>query len=261
MDLDDAQREFLEGVRSISEIADYVLVADLKDQSLLKVSSIQSAALLRDKLGVRAVPVIVARDANRSSVVTSVMTAFSLGLDNLFLVWGDRFVGSGRPKNVYDFASLADLIAESRALAHRVGVDVTIFAPLDIASGEEGLERGRRRLRAGADLLLAQPPTTDAASTFRKHRDAIEEGGMADHVLIGAFPFRGYEDVKDCANKFGWHLPPRILKIAAEGERSLSSETRKVISLAETQGIRGVYLPTRGNPATALAMFGSRGPV
>ena len=123
LDLGAEQSRFVQAVEPVAGIADYVLVADLKDPSVLKLSSLHSAALLKAKLKVRAVPVITARDANRPAVTASVLTAFALGLESLFLVWGDRFGGAGDPKNVYDFRSLSEVIAEARSLADRAHVD------------------------------------------------------------------------------------------------------------------------------------------
>jgi hypothetical protein len=72
----------------------------------------------------------------------------------LELSTGDRLTAATDPKNVYDFHSLTDLISEARALAERSGVDATIFAPVDVSSGEEGFERGRRRLAAGRMAIV-----------------------------------------------------------------------------------------------------------
>jgi len=257
IDFGRAQREFVEGVKGIAGLADYVLVADLRDPSLLKVSSVQSAALLKAQLGVRAVPVIAARDANRSSVASAVLTSFSLGLDSVFLVWGDSYTAPSEPKNVYDFESLNDPIRLSRVLATRAGVAATIFAPIDITPGSaEGLQRGRSRLSAGANLLLAQPPTTDSSASFRSHSRALRESGVQRRVLLNVFPFRDSRDVRLCAEKFGWTLPPRLLGLADRGEAALVEEEREIVRLAKREGLGGVYVSTRGKPGRAAAILG-----
>jgi 5,10-methylenetetrahydrofolate reductase len=256
IDLQRGQGEFVEGVRRIAGFADYFLVADLKDPSLLKVSSLHSAALLRSQLGVRAVPVIVARDANRSSVTSSILTSFSLGLDSVFLVWGDDYSGPPEPKNVFDFKSLTDVIRLTRALAMRAGVRVTIFAPIDLAeSSADGIERGRRRLEAGADFLLAQPPTTDSDATFRSHLGELADRGIRARVLINIFPFRDAEDARVCAEKFRWSLPARVMEVAERGEGALLREERRIALLAKQWGMGGVYVSTRGKPSAAAAIL------
>lgn len=186
------------------------------------------------------------------------MTAFSSGLDSICLVWGDRFTGADHPRNVYDFRSLTDRISKSRTLASRAGVNAIIFAPVNVSSAREGLERGRNRLDAGADFLLAQPPTTDSALTFGAHSSKIKDMGIVSQILLGVFPFRDTSDVEQCTLNFGWTLPARLFEIAALGETGLASEAREVIRLAERQGLRGVYLSTRGRPEVALPMLSRR---
>jgi 5,10-methylenetetrahydrofolate reductase len=254
LDLAASRASFVEGVRRISDRADYVLVADVKDPSLLKLSSVHAAVLLHEALGIRAVPVIVARDANRASVTTSIMTALSMGLNALFLVWGDRFSSPGDPKSVYDFRSLSDLIALARGLVGRAGISLTVFAPFSFDAGKRGLALAKDRLAAGADLLLAQPPSGDR-STFRKHLEVLERERLADRVLLGVFPFLGVADVKECARKFSWSLPAGLLKIAEGGESGLASEAREVVRLARQNRLRGVHVSTRGVPERALALL------
>ena len=44
------------------------------------------------------------------------LTCLSLGLESVSLVWGDRYADGDGSKNVYDFRSLAEAVAEARHL-------------------------------------------------------------------------------------------------------------------------------------------------
>ena len=69
---------FVEEVDAIRRVADIILVADVKDFRLLKVSSIEAAVLLQDRLDVTAAPVLVIRDLNRLRFLSTVLTGISM---------------------------------------------------------------------------------------------------------------------------------------------------------------------------------------
>jgi len=251
-------RDFIERVRRIESLADAIIVADVKDVSRIKLSTIVSASILKEKTGIEAIPVITARDSNRPAVVSSLLTAFSLGLESIMLVWGDRYVAGEGAKNVYNFSSLADLLATAQELAKRAGVRCRLLAPIDLATldTKEGLSLARGRLTSGANLLLAQPPTTDAVSTLPRHVKLLKDSGLAGRVLLNAFPFRDAEDIDTCRRKFGWSLPERLEKIAQGGERALLSEAKRVADLVQKSGFPGIYVTTRGRPELARFILG-----
>jgi len=252
------KRDFVERVKRIQYLADAILVADVKDTSRYKLSSVQSAALLRDSIGIEAIPVITARDSNRSSVSSAILTAFSLGLDHLMLVWGDKYSTGDGASNVYDFLSLAELIASARNLGKRSGIECTIFAPLNTSL--LGTARGRdiasSRLASGAAYLLAQPPTTDASAGLANEIRALEEVGLKDTVLPNVFPFRDAADINACRTRFGWEIPERMVELASRGESALLAEARKVVRAIREAGFPGVYVSTRGHPELARYVLG-----
>ncbi len=249
--------DFVEGVEGIEDLADIILVADLKDTGLAKFSSVAAACLLRSKLGVNAAPVIVARDSNRQSVSSLVMTGLSMGLSSVMLAWGDPYVAVQGVKNVFDYRSLSELIWDTRSLADRYGVDLTILAPIDLSKGPQNLARlATSRLKSGADYLLAQPPTTDAGSTFDSHSAAIEDAGLRSKVLPNVFPFRDFADLMACGAKFRWVFPPSLNELAQEGGEALLREAKTVVTRAKRDGMPGVYLSTRGDPEVARTLLG-----
>jgi 5,10-methylenetetrahydrofolate reductase len=246
-------RDFVERVRRIESLADAILVADVKDPSRLKLSSIQSAALLRDKVGIEAIPVITVRDSNRSMTMSSVLTALSLGLTHIMLVWGDRYSDQDRIRNVYNFRSLSDVIRLTRRLADRSGTKCTLLAPVDISSlaMESGRRLARARLDGGADYLLAQPPTSDASSTLQEQETILRKLGLKEKVLPNVFPFRDAADIRMCRTKFGWDIPERLVELADQGEAELLKEAKKVAGKVRDGGFPGVYVSTRGRPELA----------
>ena len=245
-------RDFVERVKRIQHLADAFLLADVKDPGRMKLPTVLSASILRERTGVNAIPVITARDSNKTAVMGSLLSAFSLGLPSVALVWGDRYEAEG-PKNVYDFKSLAELIRLARNLAERCGSKCKFLAPVDLPAlaTEKGLRLARERLASGADMLLAQPPTTDSVTTLPKHSRLIERARLQGKVLLNIFPFRSDKDIEACRTKFGWELPSRLDVMARKGESALLSEARRVADAIERQGLPGVYVTTRGRPEVA----------
>jgi 5,10-methylenetetrahydrofolate reductase len=257
LQLQDRIDEFVAGVREVRQYCDVVLVGDNKSPGLLKFSSLESAAMLESEAGVKAAPVVVARDSNRTQILSSVLTAYGLGLRNLMLAWGDRYPRPG-PKNVYDFQNLSAAISEARGMAKRAGLEVRLFAPVDLRSlrTPRGIRVASSRLAAGADLLLAQPPTTDAGRELEAHARLLTSAGLKDRVLLGAFPFRSEEDVEQCEEFFGWSLPRGVHRLAGSGREALTAEARRVVGEIRRRGSTGVYVSTRGDPAIASELLG-----
>jgi 5,10-methylenetetrahydrofolate reductase len=246
-------RDMVARVRKIEGLADAILVADMKDPARLQLASIYTAAILRDELGTEVIPVIPTRDMNRKAIRTMFLTCLSLGLESVSLVWGDRYADGDGSKNVYDFRTLAEGIAEARALADRADVNATLFSPVDISAlrSPKGLKIAEGRLRAGTDVLLAQPPTSDLSRTLESHVAELKRNHLEGKVLHNIFPFKSREDIQACRDRFGWDLPPELDKIALEGERRLLKEARAVTEALRERGLPGVYVSTRGKPELA----------
>jgi 5,10-methylenetetrahydrofolate reductase len=246
-------RDTVARVRRISDLADAILVADMKDPARLQLASIYTAAILKDELGVEVIPVIPTRDMNRKAIRSMFLSCLSLGLESVSLVWGDRYAEGDGTKNVYDFRSLAEAVAEARALAERADVNATLLSPADLTAlnHPKGLGIAEARLDAGSDVLLAQPPTSDLPRTMERHISLLEKNHLEKKVLHNIFPFRSREDVQACRERFGWDLPPELDRIAAEGERRLLKEAKGVTDALRERGFPGVYVSTRGKPELA----------
>jgi 5,10-methylenetetrahydrofolate reductase len=249
---------YVDEVRHIRAYADYVVVADVKDASRLQLSTVMSASLLKERARVRALPVINVRDSNRVGVITSIITAFSLGLDGVTLVWGDRYARGEGVRNVYDFKSLAELIRTTKRLSDRAGVDCTVLAPVDLSrlGTKRGIALARGRLAAGADFLLAQPPTTDPGVSVDRDAALLRKSRLMGKVLPGVFPFRSRKDIASVSVRFGWEVPRSLVEIARGGEGRLLEQAAEVARRLKREGFPGVYVSTRGRPELARSILG-----
>jgi len=252
IDFEHSLERFLDGARSVRTYADVFLVADVKNTKLLKLSTLEGAALLKERLRVEVAPILVARDLNRPRFLSSVLTGMSMELDYLMFAWGDVYPSATRATNVRDFRSLAEAIREADLLRTRARAATRFLAPVNV----EGLAkpgevaRTMERLRAGANYLLAQPPTTDIEALDR-HAKLRLEAKLKDRVIPNVFPFRDLRDVKECESYFGWRLPDSLHRTAERGERALLEAEREVVIALRDRGFPGVYLNTRGTPAVA----------
>jgi len=241
-------------VKKVENLVDCFVVADMKDLGRLKLSSIYTAATLRQELDTEVIPVIAVRDSNRSGVRTLFLTALSYGLDSVMLVWGDKYIEGEGSANVYDYPSLSEAIKEMRALADRANISATILAPVNVSAltTKKGAAIASSRLESGADCLLAQPPTSDASVAFPEHLRLLDEMKLRSSVLLNVFPFRDKEDIDACRARFGWKIPDVADRLAAEGgEARLIKESKMVVEKMRENRLPGVYVSTRGKPELA----------
>jgi 5,10-methylenetetrahydrofolate reductase len=248
-----AIERFGEEVRSIRDLADIILVANVKDQTRLKFDSVLAAFKLQEDFNLRTAPVVVVRDQNRPQFLSTVLTAVSLEFNSIMIAWGDDYQQSSRATNVRDFTNLAEAIREASRIRSRARSPTRFFAPLDMRSlaYPKGVLLAKERLRAGADLLLAQPPTTDDGETFDLQDSLLEGSGLKKKVLPNVFHFKNEGDVRGYEKMFGWRLPRGLHVAARKGEVGMAELERKVIRRLQSDGFAGVYLSTRGSPSIA----------
>ena len=252
MDLERGIERFIDQARSASGFADVLLVADVKNPNMLKLSTIEAAALLKGRAGLEAAPVLVVRDFNRSQFVAAVLAVLSLELPHLMLAWGDDYPARSGATNVRDFASLAQSIGEAALLRRRAAASTKFLAPVNVEllSSRREVDRARGRLRAGAEYLLAQPPTTDLEA-LERHQTLLQEAKLQDRVLLNVFPFEGSKDVRECEAYFGWRLPKTLHSTAEKGQRALFEAEMQVVRAMRSRGLPGIYLNSRGKPGLA----------
>lgn len=254
---DAAMERFTEEVRGIRNFADVILVANVKDTRRLKFDSVHAAVMLQEDFQLETAPVVVVRDSNRPQFLSTILTAVSLGLNSVMIAWGDDYPASAKASNVRDFPNLASAIREASLIKSRARASTRFFAPVDLNSlaYPKGVALAKERLKAGAEMLLAQPPTTDKGATFDAHGSLVERAELRGKVLLNVFPFRDRPDVRRYERMFGWRLPKALHQAAAGGERDLRGLERKIIRRLRKESYPGVYLTTRGNPGVAEALL------
>jgi 5,10-methylenetetrahydrofolate reductase len=254
--LEEKTEKFVEEVRSIRDLADIFLVASLKNPELVKLQTLEAARFLQERLRVVASPVIVVRDMNRLHFLSMVLTAISLDFGSMMIAWGDKYPANANASNVRDFSKLAEAIRDSDSIRSRARASTRIFAPVNMESlvDPKGGALAKSRLEAGADYLLAQPPSFDS-DTLDEHLSRIEKLGIKDKVLLNVFPFKDRKDLEYCERYFGWKFPRHFKEIAESGEPSLLKEERNVVRRLRNEGFPGFYVSTRGNPSVARSLL------
>jgi 5,10-methylenetetrahydrofolate reductase len=233
-------------------LADVFLVASVKMPELLKVSTIEAARLLHERLNVQAAPVIVIRDMNKLQFLSTILTGISLDFGSMMIAWGDKYPPSANVSNVRDFSDLSEAMRDSNSIRNRARAPTKFFAPVDIdrLGQGKGEALAKSRLQAGADYLLAQPPSFDS-DTLDEHLSRLEKIGIKDKVLPNVFPFKDGKDLDYCEKYFGWKFPRRFKELAESGESALLKEERNVVRRLRNEGFPGFYVSTRGNPSVA----------
>jgi hypothetical protein len=200
--------------------------------------------------------VLVVRDEDRLQLLSSVVAGLVGGLKSMMLAWGDADQPRRAPRLIR-FGGLSEALEEASRIRDKARSRCRFFAPVDLRRlfTTDGVALAKARLAAGASLLLAQPPTTDAVETFDSHSKLIRTAGLGGRVLPNVFPFRNSLDVSECEKYFGWSLPKSLHEGAKEGESSLLGIQREVIRRLKSEGFPGVYISTRGTPAVARALL------
>ena len=238
----------------LKEVADVVLVADLALPRRMFLSPVEAAARLKGH-GFRAFPTLVVRDMNSAGFQTALRSCAALGLDGVMVAWGDDYPAGSGVTNVRDYHTLAEAVKVARSVLDESTGGSMLLAPVSLEKDPGAMSRGKERLEAGADYLLAQPPTTDALGTFDSHLELLEGAGLSGKVLLGVFPFRDDDDLAECESKFEWDLPERVHSIAQSGVEALDAECKSVVERLREEEMPGVYLSTRGDPTWAQRLL------
>jgi len=249
IDFEEGVERFFQEAASLRGCSDVLLVADIKNPRVLKFSSLEAAALLKERLRAEAAPVLVVRDFNRPQLLSAALTAMSLGLSYVMLAWGDTYPAGSGATNVRDFKSLAEAVRETTLLRNRSSAATRLLAPVNVEllAAPRGVELAKGRLRAGAEFLLAQPPTTNL-DVLDEHLGILRQAGLDGRVLLNVFPFKDLKDVKVCEVYFGWRLPKSLHRAARKGAQALFEAEKEVVMALRERGLPGVYLNARDTP-------------
>jgi 5,10-methylenetetrahydrofolate reductase len=245
-------QKWVSEVWKVVPYADVVMVAELGTRGS-RPTTIEPSALLASTLGVRVLPVVSAALTGKGAFSAAVREAISKGIKGIVPVWGDR----GKSPKEGGFVGLWEAVTAARDIAMDHGGDFLIMAPANLSKfgRSKHLKLLSSRLENGADYLLAQPPTMDSEEAFALHQKALKDSGLMEKVIPQVFPFKDWEDVKKCRQKFGWEVPGRMAQVAARGEEALLDEAALVARRLRQEGFAGVYLSTRGRPELAARVL------
>lgn len=132
----------------------------------VRVNSVVTAAVLRDRYGAEPIFTLATRDMNRLALESLLLGAQALALENVIVVAGDPFGprDTAVPVNDYRATELITSIAnlnvglDHRERPLRAATDFCIGATVDLGRGIEGeAQLAARKVTAGADFLITQP--------------------------------------------------------------------------------------------------------
>ena len=251
-----------ERVEILGRYFDAFQIADLKRPRRSYVDSVTTASRLREKFKwAEAIPTISARDRNRKALREGVASALFSGMENLILVWGDKFLPSeeGESSNVYDVEGLAGLIRLAREVQSKTEAgELSILTPIDMARlGDDSyLEIVKGREAASSNVFLAQIFLGDPEEYLRLLKRLRREG-VKSPVLHNVFPLLGYEDAVDISKRFGLSVSDSLLKELKEGGApagmKFATKFREAL-YAERKETQGVYVSSRGEPELAIRL-------
>lgn len=138
----------------------------------VRVNSVATAAVLRDRYGADPIFTLATRDMNRLALESLLLGAQALGLENVIVVAGDPLGRQDAASPVNDFrateliAAITDLNrgVDYRGRSLRAPTDFCIGATVDLGRGIDREARlAVRKVEAGAQYLITQPvyDTTD----------------------------------------------------------------------------------------------------
>lgn len=132
----------------------------------VRVNSVVTAAVLRERYGAEPIFTLATRDMNRLALESLLLGAQALALENVIVVAGDPFGprDTAVPVNDYRATELITSIAnlnvglDHRERPLRAATDFCIGATVDLGRGIEGeAQLAARKVTAGADFLITQP--------------------------------------------------------------------------------------------------------
>ena len=251
-----------ERVEILGEYFDAFHVADLKRPGRGYIDSVMTAVHLREKFPwIEVAPTLSARDRNKKALQESVATSLFFGIDNMILVWGDRFTEGepGKSANVYDVVGVSGLIQLARGVQGRTkSGGLCILTPIDLGKVKDAryLAMIKAREKATSDVFLSQIFAGEAED-YLSLIDIVRSEGVKSPILHNVFPFYGHADALDISSRFGLPVSREILNQLKEGGAAagvrIASRFRQ--ELHDNHGkVNGVFISSRGEPELAIRL-------
>ena len=230
----------------------------------VRMSALAMAVLIRQQVGLETIIHFTTRDRNLMAIQSELIGAHALGVRNVIALTGDppRVGDYPNATAVWDvdavgLISILKRLNEGRDFSGNsiarptsfcVACAVTPKAP-DLAREQERL---RRKLEAGADIVMTQPLyTTEDLDRFLE-----EFGPIPVPVLLGVLPMQSYRHAEFLHNEVGGidipkHLRERMRQAGERGREEGVAITLEFVTQIEGK-VSGVYImPSFGRYETA----------
>jgi len=268
--------EALAGAALMAPVVDAVNVTD-NQSAVMRLGSMAVSHLIKEE-GIEPVFQVTCRDRNRIALQSDLLSAATLGVENVLCITGDHMVlgDHGEAKKVFDLDSVQLLAAakglsEGRDLAgHEIDSPPEFCLGAVVNPGSDDLEmqllKMRKKIDVGAEFFQTQAVFDPAA--FARFMEKAEAFGVP--ILVGLVPLKSarmatYMD----QNIAGVSVPQRLVDRLAETKR----EDRKKVSIEIAADLarqmktmcQGVHLMPLGwddvvAPIVELAELGSTPP-
>lgn len=183
-----------EDIPAPPENADFVSAAYNPGRAV-RVNSVATAAVLRDRRGSDPIFTLATRDINRLALGSMLLGAQALGLENVIVVAGDPFgpqdaaisVNDYRPTDLIKAIANLNQGVDYRGRNLRAPTNFCIGATVDLGRGIDAEARlAVRKVDAGAHFLITQPVfDPDDVERFAGAYSAASGAGLCVPVFYG----------------------------------------------------------------------------
>lgn len=250
-------RKFMEGAAALREVkADAITMAD-NSLAVTRMSNIALAALLQERLDIRPLVHIAARDRNLIGTQSHMMGLDALGIDHVLAVTGDpaRFGDLPDSSSVYDLTSF-EMIRMIKQLNEGVAfsgkplkqkakfVVGAAFNP-NVKHLDKAVQRLERKIASGADYIMTQP----VYDTGLIERIAESTKHLSVPVFIGIMPLANGRNAEYLHNEvpgiqLSDEVRARMAGLEGPEGRAEGVKIAKELLDCALQHFNGIYLIT-----------------
>jgi len=250
-------QETLEGARLMAPHVDAVNVTD-NQSAVLRLGSLAVSHLLRRE-GIDPVFQLTCRDRNRIALQSDLLSAATLGIENVLLLTGDHMVLGDHPaaRGVFDLDSV-QLLAAARGLSqgkdlegHELETNPAFCLGAVVNPGSDDLDaqliKMQKKIDAGAQFFQTQ--AVYEVDVFARFMDRASRFGAP--VLIGIVPLKSASMARYMTeNVAGVRVPDammeRIGKSKKAGRKKLAAEMAAELIRQTKDLCQGMHLMPLG---------------
>ncbi len=215
-----------------------------------------SSSLIVKRAGIEAVPSLTCRDYGASDQPT-IQSATEQGIDNFFVVYGDRYQDPARDR--YELPTSAELIRHVAHTANGRGLSIGAATNQYARDREREVSKTLAKVDAGAGFIITN--VSFDTELVLEHRDALLSAGLDVPLLIQISIPHSLANLTFVSEKFGISVPPHLkrkLESYTEGAGvEMALESYEKVRF-EADGVHFSYLLRRRNPVGVYAALLNR---